>query len=222
MLSFLNQINEPISNIANYKLTTLIDRWYFCEPNKFCFTIFGHLQNLLSFFKVQLKTKLNKYLLSHWKMKNRFLPTRPTSERLGPLLHHARARVTHDTAHVGAWPSRAMMAHDGEACTRRSSSKNTPILPGNRANTNSTISPVCYLTPTPLPLFSFTTTILSGLPRVHQHGGADTGGYAGETSPSPPYLQSRYLTMLEREALSEGSMSQDAIVRPIHGGELLH
>ena len=41
--------------MANCELTTLTDRWYFCEPNKLGFTIFGHLQDLLQIIKVQLE-----------------------------------------------------------------------------------------------------------------------------------------------------------------------
>ena len=78
-------------------------------------------------------------------MKNQFLPARPASERLGPLQHNAHAPTMGSPV-------------------RRLSCKNTPDQPGNRANTNSTISPVCYLTPMPLPLPIFTTPIPSGPP----------------------------------------------------------
>ena len=47
ILSSLVWIYESITIIANCKLTTLIDRWYFYKPNKLDFTIFGHLQDLL-------------------------------------------------------------------------------------------------------------------------------------------------------------------------------
>ena len=102
MLSFPKWINESIIIIDNCKPTTPTDRSYFCEPNKFCFTIFGHLHNLLYFFKDQLKTKLNNPLLIHWKKENRIQPAQPVSERRGPLprIVCAHARST-DTAHVG-------------------------------------------------------------------------------------------------------------------------
>ena len=48
---------------ANYELTTLTDRWYFCEPNKISLTIFGQLCNLLQFIEVQFITKINKHFL---------------------------------------------------------------------------------------------------------------------------------------------------------------
>ena len=72
MLSFIIRIYEPIIIIANYELTTLTDRWYFCEPNKISFTIFGHLHNLLQFIKVQLKVILNKYARIYRKKKTDF------------------------------------------------------------------------------------------------------------------------------------------------------
>ena len=43
ILSSLVWIYDPITIPANYNLTTLTGRWYFCEPNKLGFTIFGHL-----------------------------------------------------------------------------------------------------------------------------------------------------------------------------------
>ena len=55
ILSSLVWIYAPITITAICKLTILTDRWHFCEPNKLGFTIFGHLQNLLQFIKVQLK-----------------------------------------------------------------------------------------------------------------------------------------------------------------------
>ena len=52
ILSSLVRIYEPIIITANYELTTLTDRWHFCEPNKLGFTIFGHLQDLPQIIKV--------------------------------------------------------------------------------------------------------------------------------------------------------------------------
>ena len=64
MLSLLIKIYEPIIIIANCNLTVLISRWYFCEPNKLGFTIFGHLHHLLSFIKVGFITKITKHFYS--------------------------------------------------------------------------------------------------------------------------------------------------------------
>jgi len=78
MLSFLIRLYAPIIITANYELTTLTDRWHYCEPNKLSFTIFGHLHNLLRFIKVQLKSLLNKHFLFYWKLKNA-ITARPNS-----------------------------------------------------------------------------------------------------------------------------------------------
>ena len=55
MLSFLIRLYEPIIITANCELTTLADRWYFCESNKLGLTIFERLQDLLQIIQVQLE-----------------------------------------------------------------------------------------------------------------------------------------------------------------------
>ena len=57
MLSLLIRIYEPIIITASCELTTLIDRWYFYEPNKLSFTIFGQPGNLLRFIEVGFITE---------------------------------------------------------------------------------------------------------------------------------------------------------------------
>ena len=47
ILSVPKRINDSIIITDNYKPTSPTDRSHFGEPNKFCFTIFGHLHNLL-------------------------------------------------------------------------------------------------------------------------------------------------------------------------------
>ena len=100
MLSFLIRLYEPIIITANCELTTLIDRWHYCEPNKLSFTIFGHLHNLLRFIKVQLKSLLNKHFLFYWKLKNAI--TAWPNNGSGPARESARARPG---SSGGAWPS---------------------------------------------------------------------------------------------------------------------
>jgi len=62
ILSFPIRIYEPMIVTTNCELTTLTDRWYFCEPNKISLTIFGQLRNLLRFIEVQFITKINKHV----------------------------------------------------------------------------------------------------------------------------------------------------------------
>ena len=146
-------------------------------------------------------------------MKNLNLPRGPKREWLGPVRRNARAHATHGAAQF----ARRRPA-TGRTRARRSSCENTLDQPGNRAITKSTIPPVCYLTTMPIPLSIFTMAIPLA-PRARTSAAAlAPGGYAGQTSPSPPYLRSQYLPRSEREALDEGSASWDAAVRPDHGG----
>ena len=90
MLSLLIKLYEPIIIIAHCNLTVLISRWYFCEPNKLGFTIFGHLHHLLRFIEVGFITKITKHFYSQEIKKLKHV-SRPTA-RFGPAVAQQRAR----------------------------------------------------------------------------------------------------------------------------------
>jgi len=92
MLSFLIRIYEPIIITANCELTTLTDRWHFCEPNKISLTIFGQLRNLLRFIEVGFITKINKHFYSQ-EIKNPNQASRPNTRGLSPQVRDANTRV---------------------------------------------------------------------------------------------------------------------------------
>ena len=110
------------------------------------------------------------------------------------------------------------MAPDGEARALRLFCENDPDLKANHSKTHGTIPIVIYFVDKPSEQPVFATTIPSGTRARTGEAALPQGGYVGQTSPSPPYLQRRYLTRLEREALGEGSVSWDAAARPVHGG----
>ena len=72
-----------------------------------------------------------------------------------------------------------------------------------------------------LPFSFFTTAKSLGYPRAHQRGDAGTGGYAGETSPSPPPISSRCLPRRKPEAMGGEAVNRVAVPSSLHDGRLL-
>ena len=127
----------------------------------------------------------------------------PKCERLGPGRCNVRAHVMHRRGPTRAQPIRTTMAHDGEAHVLWLFCENGPNLPKNRPRTHGTIPTVSYFIDKPSRQSIVATAIPLGT-RAHTGTVAlAQGGHAGQTSPSPPPIASRYLPRREREALGE-------------------
>jgi len=85
--------------------------------------------------------------------------------------------------------------------------ENVLDLPVNHPETHGNIPTVSYFIDKPSKQSIFATAIPLGT-RAHTGTVAlAQGGHAGQTSPSPPPIASRYLPRHEREALGEESVS---------------
>ena len=73
-----------------------------------------------------------------------------------------------------------------------------------------------------LPFSFFTTAKSPGHPHAHRHGGAGTGGYAGETNPSPPPISSQCLPRRKPEAMGGEAVNGVVVRSSLHDGGLLH
>ena len=100
-----------------------------------------------------------------------------------------------------------MPARDGKAGALRPFCENVPDLPANHPETYGTIPTVIYFADKPLEHSVFATPIPSGTRACTGAVALAPYGYAGQTSPSLPYLRRRYLPRREREALGEESAS---------------
>ena len=184
---------------ANCELTTLTDRWYFCEPNKISFTIFGQLHNLLQIIEVQFITKMNKQFKFTENEETESWPRGPT--RAGSA-HPAFPPACISGPPRGPRGGAAQPASGprrGKACARRQLCMGTPERFDICYKLYGTILLVYIFTDTPSELLVLS---LATPPRPPAHTGA-TGlapaTHAGHPSPPHPKITSRHSPMRERE-----------------------